>query len=136
MHYSRMHFASKSLENDFPLTIQKYTDWPEEKIALSDQMIYRFSKLQDTIGNKLFKLILQRKAEDTEGLSFKDILLKLEKLHILDSSEKWLQLRETRNIVTHEYPDSIEEIVEGLNLLKKDVEVLGNIYLGLKKLKF
>ncbi len=37
-----------------------------------DQLIYRYSKLQDLMGRKLFVLILQGLGEDTEDLPFID----------------------------------------------------------------
>jgi uncharacterized protein with HEPN domain len=54
-------------------------------------------------------------------------LNKLEKLNIIEDSQHWLTLRETRNIVTHEYPFDAQDIVDGLNILERQVSILENI---------
>ncbi len=61
-----------------------------------------------------------------KGLSmpFLDILNRMEQLEIINSSDEWLQLRETRNLVAHEYPDSEKENAEALNALKSQSENL------------
>ena len=82
-----------------------------------DQFIYRFSKLQDVIGAKLFKSILINLGEDISAMPYIDIVLKLEKLKVIRSAEEWFQLREIRNLLTHEYPLNQQEVVDDLNLL-------------------
>jgi len=49
------------------------------------------------------------------------------KLSIIDSADKWLSLREIRNIVTHEYPDNEEEIADGLNQLSREAHYLSSL---------
>jgi hypothetical protein len=94
-----------------------------EQIALTDQYVYRFAKLQDLMGDKLFKLILQYVGEDTEKLAFIDILNKLEKLEIIESANIWLNLRLDRNRIAHDYVKNIDEVLEDLSALinKKNV---------------
>jgi uncharacterized protein with HEPN domain len=52
----------------------------------------------------------------------------MEKLNLIDDHRKWLKLRETRNLVTHEYPFFVPEIIDGLNLLVEQVGVLEKIW--------
>lgn len=126
IHRARMLHASKSLDSDFPLTLSKYENWNENKIAFCDQLIYRFSKLQDSMG-KLFRLTLEAMQEDTEKMTFKDILLRLEKLGLLEDHNMWIELRELRNTLSHEYPENQDEIIQGLNQLKSQLFVIENI---------
>ncbi len=93
-------------------------------------MIYRFTKLQDTMGSRLFRLMLTGLEEPNENLPFIDILLKLEKLGILVNHEQWLFLREVRNTVTHEYPFDKDELIAGLNQLIENVPVISSIWLS------
>lgn len=69
------------------------------------------------MGTRLFPSILENLEEDMEGKPFIDLLTKMENLNLIDDHRKWLKLRETRNLATHEYPFFAPEIIEGLNLL-------------------
>lgn len=57
-----------------------------QNLAYSDQCIYRFAKLQDCMGAKLFKSILLYQGENVNK-PFLDILNQLEKLEIIDVDE-------------------------------------------------
>ena len=59
LHYQRMKFAESRTKNLFPLDVTTYKSLDNDQISYTDQLIYRFSKLQDTMGNKLFPLILE-----------------------------------------------------------------------------
>jgi len=128
IHRDRMDYAYSKLENRFPLTIEIYNELSLDELSFFDQLIFRFSKMQDCMGGKLFPAILEKLGEDVRGLSFIDILDKLEELQFLNSSNEWLLLRETRNIVTHEYPFVNDEIVDGLNLLNKHYKLISVIF--------
>lgn len=52
---------------------------------------------------------------------------------MLEDHKDWLKLRETRNLVTHEYPFNTNEIIEGLNLLDIQFNLLKTIWLSLKE---
>ena len=121
-----MQYALDFLQDIFPVNSESYQELSQEQISHADQLIYRFLQLQDTIGNKLFPLILQGLGEYTQNMPFIDILNKLEKLSVIESTEKWLSLRETRNLVTHEYPDNEKEIVDGLNELHQQSQYLSS----------
>ena len=62
---------------------EAYKGLPQEQISQTDQLIYRFSQLQDTIGNKLFPLILQGLGEYSQNMPFIAIINKLEKLSMI-----------------------------------------------------
>ena len=68
------------------------------------QPIFRFSKLQDTMGEKLFPAIPENLGEDIVEKPFVDRLNMLENLGLLENKNQWIEIRETRNLVTHEYP--------------------------------
>ncbi len=125
-HNQRMLYALDFLRKIFPLSSESYQALSQEQISHTDQLIYRFSQLQDTLGNKLFPLILQGLGEYDQRLPFIDILNKLEKLSVIESSDQWLSLRETRNLVTHEYPGNKKEIVDGLNELRLHSQYLSS----------
>lgn len=95
-------------ESCFPL--KSYSD-----LASLDMFSVRLSKLQDTLGNKVFPLLLRHLGENIEGLSIIDMLNKLQKLLIVDDIHTWKILRDIRNLIAHEYPDSYELLSETLN---------------------
>lgn len=133
LHYQRMMFAYSGVEKYFPLTEFNFSQISPMDLALFDQLIYRFSKLQDSMGSRLFKQLLDLLEEDISGLPFLDVLYKMEKLNLIESAKDWISLRQTRNAVSHEYPFYKEIQIEELNLLPEEVEKLAGIWLNLKE---
>ncbi len=98
-----------------------------QDIAFCDQVIYRFSKLQDCMGAKLFKSVLLYQGENINK-PFLDILNQLEAMDIINV-DKWFELRDLRNEIAHDYEDSDEICINILNSiykLKKDLKVVLN----------
>ena len=109
-----------------------FDDYNNTRIVNS--FLFNFSKLQDKIGAKLFKQVLYELKEiDTFSLTMIDVLHKLEKLNIFDNSEQWDKLRETQNILAHEYPFDSEERIENIVLAMEGFMELQNIVVALKK---
>lgn len=132
LHFQRMMFAFNSINKYFPLTEFNFSQVSPIELALFDQLIYRFSKLQDSMGTRLFKQVLEALEEDVSGLPFIDILNKMEKLNLLENAKDWISLRQTRNTISHEYPFYKDIQIEELNLLPEEVEKLSGIWLKLK----
>jgi hypothetical protein len=124
----RLQYASDQIAGLFPLTVDKYNSVSEATIGNIDQMVFRFTKLQDEIGNNTFRFLLEYLQEDITNKPFRDILNILERLQIIDTSDTWLFLREIRNDLTHEYPMMLEETIEKLNLLYNQLSVLEIIF--------
>jgi hypothetical protein len=133
LHHQRMMFAWESIEKYFPLTGIILSRISPIELALFDQLIYRFSKLQDSMGSRLFKQLLEALEEDISGIPFIDILYKLEKLNLLDDAKDWVALRQIRNTISHEYPFLKEVQMEELNLLPEEVVKLAAIWSKLKE---
>ena len=127
IHSERMQFAWGKVNSNFPLTVEKYNSLQPEVFSFFDQLIFRFSKLHDSMGSKLFPSLLESLGEETRGTPFIDLLTKMEELELLENANDWLVLRETRNIVTHEYPFMTQEVIDGLNLLSKHQKLILNI---------
>ena len=133
LHHQRMMFAYENLKRYFPLTEINFSQISPIELALFDQLIYRFSKLQDSMGSHLFKQLLEALEEDIADLPFIDILHKMEKLKLLDEAKDWISLRQTRNSVSHEYPFYKKVQIEGLNLLPEEVKKLAAIWIRLNE---
>ena len=133
LHHKRMMFAFESIKKHYPLNENNFSGLSPIDLALFDQLIYRFSKLQDSMGARLFKQLLEVLEEDISGLPFIDILFRMEKLKLLDNAKDWISLRQIRNTVSHEYPFFKEVQIEELNLLPEEVEKLSVIWIKLKE---
>lgn len=57
-HKKRMLYAANKMSKYLPLNEDSYNKLTEDQIQTIDQFIYRFTKLQDTIGKTLFKATL------------------------------------------------------------------------------
>ena len=127
IHNTRMSFAWEKVKKHFLLDKEKYLRLEPEELSFIDQLIFRFSKLQDSMGGKLFPAILEILGEEVKALPFIDRLGKLEELKIISSADDWLLLRETRNVVTLEYTFITDEVIQGLNLLSKHYQLFKEI---------
>ena len=65
--------------------------------------------------------------------SFIDLLNKLEALGMLPSPSKWMEWREMRNDLTHEYPDVVEDRIDALNNLQNILAEMLNVYANIRK---
>lgn len=76
---------------------------------LLDQFAYRYTRLQDDMGARLFPAALRALGEDIAPMPVLDRLARLEQLGWLPSADHWAELRRIRNEFAHDYPDSVEE---------------------------
>jgi len=115
-----------------PLPIENYEKLPNlEKFAIN-ALVFRFSKLQDLIGSKIFRTFLEFNKFDTQDKSFLELLLEVEKEGIVDI-DTWDEFRKLRNSIAHEYPGEEDETVEALELLIKKTPLLIEITFELRK---
>jgi len=121
IHLQRINEAFDELvkKYNFPVNDSDFDKILTNKIdlAFADQIIYRFSKAQDTTGAKLFKSYLLLQGENVDK-PFLDILDRFEKMKIINIDE-WFLLREIRNEIAHEYDDDTEIARSVLNSIYK-----------------
>lgn len=86
------------------------------------------------MGEKLFPAVLQLLQEYKQNLPLIDVLNKLEKLGIINSTDEWIDFRKLRNSLTHDYPDNEEEIIEAITLAVDVYKKMLIIYYNIKKL--
>ncbi|RUM45414.1 MAG: hypothetical protein DSY46_02985 [Hydrogenimonas sp.] len=118
-----------------PLSSDRYQNLTDDEVEHIDQFLFRFAKLQDAMGRKLFKLVLILKddlsIDEVESMNFIDILNRLEKLKLLDTYT-WRSLRDDRNELAHNYEDNAEESSIIINrLFEKRIELF-KIYSKIK----
>ena len=136
IHLKRLESAYHEIEKSyqFPISKDNFKAIVNDitLMAFSDQVIYRFSKLQDTMGAKLFKSILLSQGENVDK-PFLDILNQLEKIDIIKVDE-WFEIRDLRNEIAHNYDDNEELALNILNTiyklksdLKKTLDTIGSM---------
>ncbi len=126
-HRERLVKAKEHLRLVMPLRLETYKGLDDVARGFIDQMIFRFSKLQDTMGEKLFPAFLKLLGEEVKSKSFIDRLNRLEELGLL-SKEEWMGLRQDRNEIAHEYSFNQQDVVESINLLYERSERLLSIF--------
>lgn len=98
-----------------PLTEEHAAKLSEDEVLAEKVEAYtsRFCRLQDTAGDKLLPLWLRALGEKTGAVA--DNLDRAEKLGVLDSADKWLEIRQIRNQMIHEYIESPQVLADALN---------------------
>lgn len=98
-HLARLRYAATHAENRFPMDVPGYRALTDAEVATLDQMLFRFGKLQDAMGQRLFPAILEAGQELQERDTFLDKLNRLEKLGAIPSATDWLMLRDLRSCI-------------------------------------
>lgn len=101
----RLTYALKKIETHIPITPDKLKNLNDDEIVYFDLFSTRFSKLQDFMGEKLFPGVLELSQEHGEIITFVDRINRLEKLQAIPSARRWLDFREMRHELSHEYPN-------------------------------
>lgn len=126
-HIEKLKDAKEYLNPIMPLTIDSYLKVDKIQSSFIDQLNFRFTKLQDTIGESILRGILILFEEDVKKMTFLDILNRLEALEIIQK-DRWLSLREVRNEIAHEYSFNQDEVVDSINMIYEKSEELICIY--------
>ena len=103
-HTKALGMAQKDWERkSIPGSIEEIERDPE-MVRLTDQILFRFAKLQDAMGLRLIPSTLAVLQEPYEEWPMQDRLNRLEQLGFIEVM-RWLEWREIRNRLAHEYPD-------------------------------
>ncbi len=99
-----------------------------ERRAILDAYLKRFSSIQDFLGAKIFPLILSIAGVTVVKMS--EVLSEIEREQIIDSLENWIELREVRNDLEHDYPDELEDALEDLKFCIASFNKIEQYYLN------
>ena len=72
--------------------------------------------MQDTMGSRLFTSILNYLYEPADNRAMLDVLHRLEKLGLIESTEMWQKVRIVRNRFAHDYANDPEKNAAQLNM--------------------
>lgn len=104
-HAARLRWAIDTLATHTPFDPRSFAALTPVELAVCDQFIIRFSKLQDAMGTRLLPALLELAGELGEMPTFIDKLNRLEKIGAIRSAQEWHELRHMRNQFAHDYPD-------------------------------
>ena len=115
--------------NAAPATTWQALENDHVRVRIVDQLLFRFIKLQDTVGERLIPATLDSLGEPFEDWPMRDRLNRLEKLGYLDR-DHWLVWREVRNRLAHEYPGQPEVRFAALTAAIEAAQALAALYRG------
>ena len=104
-----------------------------EKRAILDAYLKRFASIQDFLGAKIFSLLLELAGINNTKMS--EVLSNIEKENIIDSLENWIELREVRNELEHDYPEELQQALDDLKYCIDNFYKLESYYLNSLKTK-
>lgn len=131
IHQKRLSDAHEIISSWGKFDKNLYLNLDTIQIAITDQYVYRFAKLQDLVGEKIVKLSLEYLKENTERMPFIEILNKAQKIGLIEDTQKWVELRESRNQIAHDYAFMVEEIIDLFTDLLSKKELLVAYFEGI-----
>ncbi len=113
--------VSQRLSNVFPASEKKLDEQLNEPqlIDVLESFTAKFSRMQDTIADKLLPVFLTA-AGETTGTVIEN-LNRAEKLSLISNTQDWLIARGLRNKLVHECIDNIHELSDAVKLAQKFV---------------
>lgn len=96
-----LEFTLQGVHDWFPLQGDQLAKLSRDQVEKLDAMTARFSRLQDLLGERLFKSLTILESEP--WVRFLDVLNAMEKRGIIPSTQQWIELRNMRNEAAHGY---------------------------------
>ncbi|RLA23307.1 MAG: hypothetical protein DRQ62_06530 [Gammaproteobacteria bacterium] len=96
--------------------------------AVLDAYLKRFASVQDFLGAKIFAPLLEMAGISNGKMS--EVLYLIEKEEIIDSLGNWIELREIRNELEHDYPENLVEALQDLKFCVDNFSTIESYYLN------
>jgi hypothetical protein len=113
---------------------QEWVDSLEARPELAERLeafVSRYGRMQDTIAQKLLPRWLIALAE--EPGSQIEVLNRAERLGVLENTDQWLEARQLRNRLVHEYMEDSAAFAENIKLAEAYSEMLIETYHRVRK---
>lgn len=114
--------ADRLRAQNIDLSWVKLLEDSDEHSEILDAFVSRYGRLQDTLGDKLLPAMLRAGLEKA-GVQL-DNLIRAEKLGWIESTQDWIELRELRNRLVHEYMESADDLPDALQQALQGVDIL------------
>ncbi len=125
--------VSKRLQHLLPDNeeqLQELFDKPQF-IDTLESFSAKFSRMQDTIADKLLPVFLQT-AGEKKGTVIEN-LNRAEKLLLISNTQQWLMARGLRNKLVHEYIEDFHELLEAVQLATEFISELINTFEAIQR---
>lgn len=132
IHIARLREVLGSLQKLYPLSVAKIGALASADKDKLDVLAFRFAKLQDLLGAKIFREYLAVLQYPVEDKNFLELLRELDKEKIVDI-DLWSEFRGVRNSISHDYPSEEEEKAQAINYLIQHIEKLIEITQKIKE---
>ena len=119
------------LDQNDVLTVEKFNFIDPKDRALFDAYIKRFASIQDFLGAKIFPLLVE--ISGIGSVKMTEVLYQMEREEVIDSIASWIELREIRNELEHDYPDELEEALKDLKFCIESFSLLESYFFNAKK---
>lgn len=106
---SRQRLFPRPIDASWVLAIGSDDDLADRVEAFAS----RYGRLQDTLGDKLFPRLLDLIGQ--RGKTLLDVLNQVERIGLLHDAQAWLEWRNLRNQLVHEYMENPKEFAIALN---------------------
>jgi hypothetical protein len=131
IHVKRILEALSRIQCLIPFDNKRVSDIDVEDLVWIELLVSRFGKLQDLLGKTIINAFLISVEEFSETSTLLDRINQLERMHIVESTQLWKDMRKVRNHIAHEYPDEPDLTAKCLNeivtLTPKLIEIFENI---------
>ena len=114
------------LSDEDILTPERFNFIPPRDKAVFDAYIKRFASIQDFLGAKIFPMLVE--ISGIGSVKMTEVLYLMEREEVIDSIDHWIQLREVRNELEHDYPDELAEALEDLRFCIDQFEEVEGYY--------
>ncbi len=105
--------AGKLFTRPFTIESAAMLETDDDLSETTEAFTSRFSRLQDTLGDKLIPYLLSQLGE--QEATFVDNLDKAEKLGWVGDADNWMEMRKLRNQMVHEYIEDLNILTDALN---------------------
>ena len=131
-HNKHLTWALGKMDDFIPLSGVHFSSLSEEDLAVLEMFVSRFTKLQDSLGNKVLPAILELTQEPGDYPSFIDKLHRLEKIEAIPSCADWQNFRKIRNQFVHDYPDDADLNAANVNAAYAQAKKLQQVFEHIK----
>lgn len=116
-----LEYSEQRVQHILPIT--NWRDLSLEQHETLAAFRVRFSEFQEHLGKTMRAIAIE---EEVEPERFGAVLAFMEKLGIIETTERWKLIRELRNAINHEYEDDAERLAQFfLETLQATPELLG-----------
>ncbi len=96
----------------------------EETLETWESFSARFSRVADIFMSKYLRTFIMIQDPGFAG-TFRDIINQAEKMNLINNADKWMAIRELKNISAHEYTD--KDLAAFFERIKKEAPLLISI---------